>query len=504
MTAIVNTTEHAIKNLPGGPYVYQRERQLCQIARGCTAPKWLQRPADSPVIIPCQQSALRELANQAADWLKHDERKKRWEPALPPAWVIETIYGRSAWPFPWLEGIVCAPTLRVDGEIIDTPGYDADTGLFLDTNGTQYPKVKPKPTLDDARAAIDILLEPFVDFPFSKPEVTSTVLSAVLSLVARPAISGPVPLFAVRANTRGTGKGLLIDTIAVAATGRPAARWPQTLDENEDRKRVLTLALDGDVSIHIDNVNTPLGSAPLDSALTANTIKDRLLGQNRSAEVPMRCVFFASGNNMSFRGDMARRVLPIDLEALVEKPEERTGFKHSPLLEWVQQQHPSLVTAALTVLRAYFVAGRPSQGVTYGSFESWSDLVRSALLWAGQPDPCEGRQNIEAESDEDYQKLSTLLTCWHQCYEQRIVTLKHIVDDITVRATPAPTPANEWNRLHDALSEFDARYDGKRLDVHRIGNALRKVERRVIGSLRLVRAGTAHGGATEWRIQALR
>src|SRR3712207_8645085 len=41
-----------------------------------------------------------------------------------------------------------------------------------------------------------------------------------------------------------------------------------------------------------------------------------------------QAVVFASGNNMQFRGDMARRVVPIDLYPQVERPEERDDFRH--------------------------------------------------------------------------------------------------------------------------------------------------------------------------------
>src|SRR5262249_48959668 len=75
------------------------------------------------------------------------------------------------------------------------------------------------------------------------------------------------------------------------------------------------------------------------------------------------------------KGDTARRVVPIDLESLLERPQDRKDFQHPMLLEWVRQEYPRLVSAALTVLRAYFVAGCPKQNVTYGSFEAWSDLV---------------------------------------------------------------------------------------------------------------------------------
>jgi hypothetical protein len=112
----------------------------------------------------------------------------------------------------------------------------------------------------------------------------------------------------------------------------------------------------GDPLILIDNVTRPLGSGALDAALTAGSIKDRQLGTHQTLEAPMQAVFFATGNNMTYESDTARRVVPIALDPQMERPEERTGFQHSPLLPWVTEQRPPLVAAALTILRAYFAA----------------------------------------------------------------------------------------------------------------------------------------------------
>jgi len=416
--------------------------------------------------------------------------------------VINSLIERTGWTFPPLEGIVCSPTLRPDGSLLAQPGYDETTGLFLDTNGTRFPEIPLEPTINEARAALAVLKEPFVDFPFAKPWHASATLAAVLSLVARHAVLGCVPLFAVRATDKGAGKGLLVDTIAMIGTGRTAPRWPQVREEDEERKRLLTIGLDGDACTHIDNVVAPLGCAPLDTALTSLTFKDRLLGKQQSVEVPMTVVFFASGNNMIFQGDTARRVVPIDIDPKVERPEERDGFQHAPLLEYVKRERPALVHAALTHLRAYFVAGCPRQGVSqYGSFEPWSDLIRQALVWAGEPDPCEGRKNLEGESDTGHEALAVLLHRWHQCYGTQAVTLRTVVQDIgrkEVRDVDVFTPANEWNELREALSNYN-----ERLDITRMGYAFRKIAGKVIGNRRLITDGKAHAGATKWRLECV-
>jgi putative DNA primase/helicase len=383
------------------------------------------------------------------------------------------------------------------------PGYDAATGLYLDTGGVNYPEVCSRPTLDDARSAIGLLQEAFCDFPWAHEQHDfSATLAALLSLVARYAIQGNVPLFAVRSTTRASGKGLLVDTISIIATGRHAPRWAQTLDEDEEHKRLVTVGLAGDLTIHIDNVAHPLGTGPLDLAITAETISGRILGTQKEIEVPMHVVFFASGNNMVFKGDMARRVVPIDLDPRMERPEERDNFTHPLLLSWVLEKRPRLLAAALTILRAYVEAGRPAQRVKpLGSFEQWSMLVRQALLWAGELDPCAGHQNIEAESDENFEKLSSLLETWHVCYQTTAKTLASVIYDASSKAVEIG-PRNEWNDLRDALGAFDAKYDGKRPLGKPVSYALRAWKGRVIAGKRLVSAGKEHHAA-QWQIELL-
>jgi hypothetical protein len=90
--------------------------------------------------------------------------------------------------------------------------------------------------------------------------------------------------------------------------------------------------------------------------------------------------------------------LPIRLAPTVENPEERTDFTNPDLLAWVRQNRPRLAVAALTILRAYFVAGRPQQpGGTWGSFDAWSALVRGSIVWAGLADPLATRETAKAD-----------------------------------------------------------------------------------------------------------
>jgi hypothetical protein len=217
----------------------------------------------------------------------------------------------------------------------------------------------------------------------------------------------------------------------------------------------------------------------------------------------MQVVFFASGNNMVFQGDMARRVVPIDLYPQMEHPEERDNFTHSPLLPWVLRERPSLVVAALTILRAYFVAACPRQGISaLGSFEEWSTLVRQAVIWAGEADPCESRKDLEAESDADHEALSTILAAWYACYGTQAKTLRQVAQDIQRHGETAWL-ANAWEELRDALGSLDPHDPGKGFNARLVGEALRGWKGRLIGDKRFVRAGTDRTNIVQWRIEVV-
>jgi hypothetical protein len=519
ITLTTNAMQQAILELPGEPRLYQRAHRLSLIAHGVTPPKWLQRSPDAPVIIEANAAYLRELAQQAAHWEKFDKRTKTWEPTHPPIWVTETLQGRPFWPFLPLEGVIAAPTLRPDGSLLDMPGYDAETGLYLDTNGTAFPLMPEHVTIDDARTAIGALQEALWDFPFVKANNKAflypfaAALAAILSVICRFAILGNVPLFGVTSTTPGSGKGLLVDVLSMISSGRPAPRWPQSDDDAEDRKRLLTVAMAGDACIHIDNILRPLGSPALDMALTSPSVSDRVLGQNAKVEAPLNMVWFASGNNLQYAGDLARRVVPIPLDPEIEKPEERTNFKHNPLLPWVRAKRPELVVSALTILKAYFEAGCPKQSLTpFGSFQEWSDLVRSCLVWAGEADCCEGRATLSAESDPAYEALATLLECWQVCYpldasgKWPAVTLNRVIQDVVNFGEPKtnkPFVPNSYDDLRDALGALDPKYDGAHLQRAAIGAKLRTWQGRVVGKKRLVNAGTDRRNVAMWQVETL-
>src|SRR5262249_6453884 len=97
------------------------------------------------------------------------------------------------------------------------------------------------------------------------------------------------------------------------------------------------------------------------------------------------------------------------LDAGTERPELRR-FKGNPV-EKVLANRGHYISAALTIVRAYVVAGRPGRPSPLASYTEWSDSVRGALVWLDRPDPVDSMLAVRAE-DPELQTLSIMLSAW--------------------------------------------------------------------------------------------
>ena len=421
---LTGVTDEAIAALLARPDlgVYVRGRQLVRVARDGSAPvRWLKRWPGAPVIVSLGGPQVLDVLDRCATWMKYDGRGQKLVPALPPGWAGQQVAARLEWPLPYLEAVTETPTIRRDGSILDAPGWDEPTGLLYEPipGAADWPMVAEKPNADDLESALATLKDPFVDFPFVAESDRAAAVAAMLTLVARHLIDGPTPLFPIRAPTPGTGKTLLAEIIGLIGTGRVPPTMTMTYDAEELRKRITSLAVEGAQVILLDNVSGTLGSNTLAAALTATEWEDRILGTNTVVRVPLRVVWMATGNNLGFRRTLGRRVVPIDLDAGVEQPEDRIGFRYPDLKAHVQRHRPKLVSAALTILRAHCQAGRPAHGgPRTGSFEAWDDTIRSAVIWLGLDDPAsldpdQGRGRVRSQADDDTETLGALLRALH-------------------------------------------------------------------------------------------
>jgi len=281
------------------------------------------------------------------------------------------------------------------------------------------------------------------------------------------------------------------------ATGHEAPVIAQGKTEEELEKRLGAALIAGDAIISFDNCERSLGGELLCQALTQRTVKTRILGQSVNAEVLANAMFAATGNNLQVFGDMTRRTIIATLDPKMERPELQE-FPNDPV-ELVRANRRSYVLAALTVLRAYVVAGKPVQSAQrLGSFEDWSDSVRGALIWLGEADPCETMDDARKE-DPTTQALADVLYHWHEVMGIDDVPVKRAIDRAHI-CEAGQRETLKHPEFHTALMAVAA--ENGQISNLRLGNWLRKNKGRILNGLRFEPSGTrSSSGGIRWKVQ---
>lgn len=485
------TADEVLVRLVAETNLYHRGGRLVRIVLDASSDKVILRSPQTPRIVPLTLANLRETISAHVTFANFDRAVR------VPDWCTRAIAERGDWPgLRRLRAVVDTPILRADGSITMAPGYDHATEIVVWPAG-RFPAMPASPTHEDACRARDALLEVVCDFPFEREVHRAAWLAGLLTPLARYAFDGPAPLVAIDKNVRGAGGTLLADAIGIIVSGRPMPRMVAATDAAEERKRITAIALVGDKEVLIDNVAGTLGTDALDAALTGTTWNDRILGKNTmTGSLPLFVTWFATGNNLEFGADTLRRVMHVRLSSPHEKPEERTGFRHPDLLAWVKAERPRLVVAALTLLRAYCVAGRPDARLTpWGSYEAWSALVRGAVVWAGLPDPGLTREELTTSADGEKNAINDFLRGWRLMFgdvggtiAEAIATLEKTKRDL----------CDEHHVMRDALAELCPSKPGTLPTTRAIGARLKRIRGRVVGGLALDVRGEKGNSGVRW------
>ena len=258
--------------------------------------------------------------------------------------------------------------------------------------------------------------------------------------------------------------------------------------------------------IFFDNVpQSQLFAGPiLDAWITAEgRVNYRELGKTGDNEVEWRSVIVASGNGIECGDDLAPRVLAPRLESPLENPELRADFKHDPLLPWVKANRARLVVAILTVLRGYVVAGRPDMKVPrWGSFEAWTGLVASALVWAGAADPTGARKTSSAADDPQLAAERLLVSCWKGeafAAGKAALTAAQFIAAVYSPAKAESTPRDP-GPIREAVELLTRAKPGQAPDAKELGRVLRGLKHRNVLGQMLTIDGETHG-IVRWTTQ---
>jgi hypothetical protein len=374
---------------------------------------------------------------------------------LPERVARMYLHLRGEWALRPLAGITTAPVLSTDGTVRAAEGYDPSTGLWCSkVPSLQIPE---RPTREQAEAALRLLRETFCTFPFAdalrihdqslgteavdlaQPAGLdeSTFLVGLVTAICRPEL-WLAPGFLMRApeiSGAGTGKGLLMRSIAAIAFGIQPRAFTKGGDRQELDKRLASDLIEAAPMLFLDNVNgSILRSDILASVLTERPARVRPLGRTGMVALNSTAFIAVTGNGLSVSEDLARRFMVCELDARCEDPEQRPFA--TDFLPKIESRRAELLSATLTIWRwgrkhaADLMPGRP-----LGSFEQWAAWCRDPLLALGCRDPVERIDEIKSD-DPHRRQIVELFETWHAHYGDEPVKAKVIAEPVRALLDP--------------------------------------------------------------------
>jgi len=243
MMSAVDKLEQAFLASGPGP-VYQRNGKLiCLRPTGANDGCSIQPSGIE--IVPATVDMIAAWAEEVCRFETY--RNENWRPCHMPRGLAELYKALpGGWRLPELKGCASSPTLRLDGSLLCTPGYDLQTGLYLtDTVPVNVPE---RPSRLQAEQALETLTSFFSEVPFAGQKQgdrlpLSVVITGLLGAILRPVLP-TVPGVGITAPAAGTGKSYLVNVISQIVTGRPV----ETMNVNnrpEEFKKALAAKLFG-------------------------------------------------------------------------------------------------------------------------------------------------------------------------------------------------------------------------------------------------------------------
>jgi len=400
-----------------------------------------------PQIRPLNFSDMRKVMSKAADFFVAAEaggnpENGRLIPTEPPAvFVQDMLHSRRELDFPDLIGVSELPFLRPDGSIVEERGYDPVSRLYYAPSpDLEIAPMPTRPDRQDAIEAIEQVVDVLREFPWVGVSLVNA-LGLLLTIIVRHVISqsqssshsethGCVPLFLMNAPKPGNGKGLLTDVICLICTGTPAPMRAQPERNADEFRKSITSALTAGRSIIVwDNLEGTLKSPALAAAITTESWSDRPLGRTADVTLPQRSTFIVTGNNIILGGDLARRCVPIKLDANSSRPWAGRTFTYPNLKQHVMENRGKLVRALLIIASAWYRAGRPEpkNSPILGSFEDWSRTIGGILEFCGYAGFLGNCEELYENSDPAEQEWAAYLGALYDGFDDDEFTVAQLV-----------------------------------------------------------------------------
>ncbi|WP_045742277.1 hypothetical protein [Actinoplanes rectilineatus] len=349
------------------------------------------------------------------------------EECTPARDALGAVLAGKTWPgLPALRGIIGAPVLRRDGTLLQAPGYDPATGLYL-ASSVDLPPVPDQPTAEQVATARSFLLDRFLrDFPWSSPADRANYVALLATPILRHYTRSLTPFALIDATMPASGKSILTGGPGMLY-GQKILTWPD--DDDGELRKSITAVFAEQVGVVIwDNLTegTVVDSAVLAQLITQREWSDRQLGASRNVASVNDRLWMATGNNLQVGGDMASRTVRVHLDPDMPHPESRdqSGFGIPSLDQWITVPANQLTVLwhLLVLVLDWTRATAPrAAGLSMRQFTPWAQALGGFLAHHGIDGFLTNISSVR-DVDEDAIRWCGFLTAWHDRHGAKPVT----------------------------------------------------------------------------------
>jgi hypothetical protein len=374
---------------------------------------------------PLERDSLRVELDRKVYCYTYSKAEEMKFPAAPPDHLVNGLL-RDASRFehlPELDRFARAPFFAFDGgqvALVSAYGYHPAHRVYLDIDERMVAAMDQVDG-DHVERALELLTRELLgDFPFVGPADRATALAALLLPFVRELIAGPTPLHFIEAPSPRSGKSLLTNAIAIVILGperKGQAVMTAPTDSREWGKKLFASMLELPNMLVLDNVNGRMASPDLAAALTAYpSLSERILGQSKMGAPKNTALWLGTGNNISASDEVARRIVPCRIDAGMESPHRRTGFRHPRLMSWITEHRHALVWALLTLVQHWVNQGRPVGSKPLGGFEEWAEVVGGILESVGITELLANQDRFLSHAEDETESIVEFVRQWKNTY----------------------------------------------------------------------------------------
>ena len=435
----------------------------------------IQETISGPVVRPFSVASFRSRLHRIANFWRYLGDARILCPA--PAAAIAGLFDAGPINEPPLYGVVPHPVLTPDGSrLVDAPGYDEGTGLFLDLCD-----LTPMAAAD-AVAELDRL---FVDFPLETPHDRAGLYAMLVTPIIRPAVATAPMLLVTKPQPR-EGASLLTTLIGLILTGgsyQSIAVSNNVKDLDENLRKALASAIvdpSGRVMWRYDNMPATFDSPTLAELLTDPAWSTRLLGGNQIATLPQTGVtVYGTVNSVDISHELGLRCYETRINSGNPRPWERKEFTFPEIKRHVVSNRGWYLSACVALVRHNLDQGQPQaeHPAGLGGFEDWRSMMAGILAAAGIDGFMTQMHRLQERAMPETSNEQAFIQAWWDQHQGNEVTSKQLweiahVDDqclLPVRGTTDRALQTSFGKLLRRLIERPFEVEAGVVSVARLG-----------------------------------